>query len=85
MTNLIQAQEQQCALDDAHAQTIDAFTRATLYKLLLQEDDLISKNPGVYEQLLHHPVSELELRADIAKDVDRTFTEHEFFSDGQIG
>jgi hypothetical protein len=46
---------------------------------------LSDRNPGVYEQLLQYPHTEVELRSDIAKDVDRTFIEYRLFSNGNRG
>jgi hypothetical protein len=52
---------------------------------LLLNGVLLDRNPGVYKQLLNYPRAEVELRGDIAKDVDRTFIEYRLFSNGNKG
>ena len=54
-------------------------------RLLLLNGVLLDRNPGVYKQLLNYPRAEVELRGDIAKDVDRTFIEYRLFSNGNKG
>lgn len=84
LSSLIQAQEEQRSLE-CYEINIDPIVRHKLAKLLLLNGVLLDRNPGVYKQLLNYPRAEVELRGDIAKDVDRTFIEYRLFSNGNKG